>query len=110
MDSNLGDSSGTNSKISSSFIFLDHHLEDEPKSVRKRVVSEETKLRELIAQLRTARSTVQASVVSDLESLHGSSPCQTSKSVKTLSSNESRTADLEMAVLVQVGLRSFVMN
>ncbi len=70
--------------------------EHDPKSL-------ESKVREIISQLRSARSSVQ-STITELESHHpeyGSLPHPPAKGQDQKS--ESKTAELEMAVLVQVG-------
>ena len=59
--------------------------------------NEESKLRDFISQMKAARKSVQTTVV-ELESLH-SDPEDVQNSI---AANESQTADLEMAVLVQV--------
>ena len=66
--------------------------------------SDEIRVREYLAYLKATRSSIQSTVVPDLESLHSVSESgQNEKSPrKQISINEARTADLEMAVLVQV--------
>ena len=69
-----------------------------------RTRSDEIRVREYIAYLKATRISIQSTVVPDLESLHSVSESgQNEKSPrKQISINEARTADLEMAVLVQV--------
>ena len=66
--------------------------------------SDEIRVREYLAYLKATRNSIQSTVVPDLESLHSVSESgQNDKSGrKEISINEARTADLEMAVLVQV--------
>jgi hypothetical protein len=71
--------------------------------------SDEIRVREYIAHLKATRASIQSTVVSDLESLHSISELGTSNDdrsqKKQISISEARTADLEMAVLVQVSFR-----
>jgi hypothetical protein len=68
--------------------------------------SDEIRVREYIAHLKATRASIQSTVVSDLESLHSISELGTNNDdrsqKKQISISEARTADLEMAVLVQV--------
>ena len=62
--------------------------------------SDEIKLRDFITQLKKARSSIKSTINTDLESMHADDgqPLQTNV-------NDNRTADLEMAVLVQVYIK-----
>ena len=62
--------------------------------------TDEVKLKDFIAQLKKARSSVKSTINTDLESMHADDgqPLQTNV-------NDNRTADLEMAVLVQVYIK-----
>jgi hypothetical protein len=64
--------------------------------------------------LKATRASIQSTVVSDLESLHSISEIGTSNDdrsqKKQISISEARTADLEMAVLVQVSFEKFIFH
>ena len=65
--------------------------------------TDEVKLKDFIAQLKKARSSVKSTINTDLESMHADDgqPMQTNV-------NDNRTADLEMAVLVQVCIKTLL--
>ena len=85
--------------VSSGFVYsykaeVQHQLHPYDTSMR----SDEVKLRDFISQFKKARSSVISTIIMDLESMHAGNdhgPVHTSV-------NDNRTADLEMAVLVQV--------
>ena len=59
--------------------------------------TDEVKLKDFIAQLKKARSSVKSTINTDLESMHAEDSGPNRNNI-----NDNRTADLEMAVLVQV--------
>ena len=67
--------------------------------------TDEVKLRDFISQLKKARSSVMSTINSDLESMHNEDNVPLQNNV-----NDNRTADLEMAVLVQVLLHIYISN
>ena len=99
LESNGSGPHTSNTSIASSgFIFsfkaeVQHHFNFYESSVR----TDEVKLKDFIAQLKNARSSIQSTITTDLESMHAEDGGPERNNV-----NENRTADLEMAVLVQV--------
>ena len=102
-DSNKSGPGTSNTSIASSgFIFsykaeVQHQLNFYDTSVR----TDEVKLKDFISQLKKARSSVKSTINTDLESMHAEDSGPIRNNV-----NDNRTADLEMAVLVQVTMDS----
>ena len=99
LESNGSGPAASNLSIASSgFIFsykaeVSQQLNLYDSSVR----SDEVKIRDFISQLKRARLSVKSTINNDLESMHAEDSGPTQNNV-----NDNRTADLEMAVLVQV--------
>ena len=104
LESNGSGPHTSNTSIASSgFIFsykaeVQHQLNLYESSVR----TDEVKLKDFIIQLKNARSSVQSTINTDLESMHAEDGGPEHNNV-----NDNRTADLEMAVLVQVIITRF---
>ena len=107
LESNGSGPHTSNTSIASSgFIFsykaeVQHQLNLYESSVR----TDEVKLKDFIIQLKNARSSVQSTINTDLESMHAEDGGPERNNV-----NDNRTADLEMAVLVQVAITKFSNN
>jgi hypothetical protein len=56
--------------------------------------NDEIRVREIIAQLKSTLSSIQSTVVSDLESVSAAFPAEVGEKKLEISSNEARTADL----------------
>ena len=67
------------------------------------VRTDEVKLKDFISQLKKARTSVKSTINTDLESMHAEDSGPIRNNV-----NDNRTADLEMAVLVQVHRVSYL--
>ena len=99
LESNRSGPHASNTSIASSgFIFsykaeVQHQFNFFESSVR----TDEVKLKDFVARLKNARSSIQSTIATDLESMHAEDGGPERTNV-----NENRTADLEMAVLVQV--------
>ena len=89
-NSSLGSNNSGAGLVSSSIGSFTFH--DELQSIHPESKSDEIKLKEWINQLKASRSSVQATLIKDLESHHPE---------HDLRPIESKTADLEIAVLVQ---------
>ena len=99
LESNRSGPHASNTSIASSgFIFsykaeVQHQFNFFESSVR----TDEVKLKDFVTRLKNARSSIQSTIATDLESMHAEDGGPERTNV-----NENRTADLEMAVLVQV--------
>ena len=99
LESNGSGPHASNTSIASSgFIFsykaeVQHQFNFYESSVR----TDEVKLKDFVTQLKNARSSIQSTIATDLESMHAEDGGPEKTNV-----SENRTADLEMAVLVQV--------
>ena len=97
----------TTSIISSSFIYASATQQDSSEQKPETLSNERTKylpqeckkLQELLVQVKNMKAVVQATICPRLESLHNLSKDENDLKLDTV---EARTADLEMAVLVQV--------
>jgi hypothetical protein len=56
--------------------------------------NDEIRVRDIIAQLKSTLSSIQSTVVSDLESVSAAFPAEVGEKKLEISSNEARTADL----------------